>query len=94
MLAPLFLARRAYRQRRLADAARLLPLLGGFLFLLPILWNTQATPAADTGSGGIYLFAVWAGLILAAAVLARMLGRQDEEADAPGGAAEGGRGRG
>ncbi len=34
---PLFLARAPYRRRRLRDAARLLPVVGGFLLLLPLL---------------------------------------------------------
>jgi hypothetical protein len=35
---PVFLARRTYRQRRLADAARMLPLAAGVLMALPLLW--------------------------------------------------------
>ncbi len=92
--APLFLARYAYRHRRLTDAARLLPLLGAFLFLLPVFWRPQETAAADTAPGGLYIFAVWGLLILVAAVLARVLGgREVEEGqDAPvrGGGADNG----
>lgn len=71
--APLFLARRAYRQRRLTDAARLLPLVGLFLFLLPIFWQPARTAAADTAPGGLYIFAVWALLIAAAGAIAARL---------------------
>ncbi len=60
---PLFLARRSYRRRRLRDAARLLPVFGAFLFLLPILWEPAATDQRDTAPDGVYLFAVWAVLI-------------------------------
>ncbi|SPH17445.1 hypothetical protein DEA8626_00967 [Defluviimonas aquaemixtae] len=74
---PRFLARENYRRRRLFDAARLLPLLGLFLFLVPILWQPAATPEPDTARGLIYLFAVWALLIVAAFLLARRLGRTD-----------------
>lgn len=70
---PLFLARRSYRRRRLMDGARLLPLFGAVLVLLPALWQPGATPAPDTGRGGIYLFTVWLLLVLAAAALARGL---------------------
>lgn len=49
MRAPLFLARRAYRQRRLTDAARFLPLLGAFLFLLPIFWQPGETSRPEIG---------------------------------------------
>jgi len=68
--APLFLAKSGYRRRRLADAARLVPVFGGFLICLPILWSPAGTDVRDTAPDGIYLFLVWAGLILAAAALA------------------------
>jgi hypothetical protein len=71
---PLFLERSRYRRRRLGDAARLLPLFGLMLILLPMLWSPDATGAARlTAWEGVYLFVVWAGLILAAAVLSRAL---------------------
>lgn len=38
---PLFLARADYRRRRLRDAARLLPVVGALLMLLPLLWQGQ-----------------------------------------------------
>jgi hypothetical protein len=84
--APLFLARRAYRQRRLADAARLLPLVGAFLFLVPVFWQPAATPVPDTAPGGLYIFAVWALLILAAGLIALRLGPDE----APPGDEDGG----
>jgi hypothetical protein len=77
------LAQRAYRRRRLADAARLLPIGGSFLFLLPVFWRPQETAAADTVWGGLYLFAVWVLLIVAAAAVAWKLGRH-ESADEDG----------
>ena len=81
---PVFLARRSYRMRRLRDGARLLPVAGAFLLLLPILWQPSATDARDTAFDGIYIFAVWAGLIIVAAILSRALGT-GEEAEAPAG---------
>ena len=78
---PLFLARRSYRVRRLRDAARLLPVLGTFLVLLPVLWAPDATATRDTAPDGIYLFAVWAGLVVAAALMARGLGADASEAE-------------
>jgi len=67
--APLFLAREGYRRRRLADMARLLPVLGLALFLLPLLDSEEGlTPAML-----VYLFAAWALLIVATALLARHL---------------------
>jgi hypothetical protein len=70
---PVFLARKGYRARRLTDAARLLPVAGLLLFLLPILWQPAATPAGDTAAGWVYLFSVWAGLIALAFLLSRRL---------------------
>ena len=77
MKRPLFLPRARYRRRRLRDAARLLPVFGAFLILLPILWSPATTQGSDTGPDGIYLFAVWAGLIALAFVLSRPLGGDD-----------------
>ena len=73
---PLFLARAVYRRRRLRDAARLLPVLGLLLVLLPALGHDTSEGHAGTA---IYLFAIWALLILAAAVLAPSLMRADAE---------------
>lgn len=86
--APVFLARRAYRHRRLLDAARLLPFAGLVLFLIPILWQPAATHEADTGRGALYLFGVWAVLILAALILSRQI--VGNEATGSAGAAEAG----
>lgn len=73
-----FLARETYRRRRLIDAMRVLPGLGVFLFLVPILGAGQGV--RSTAWSGIYLFVVWFGLIVGAALLVRALSR------APGGA--------
>jgi hypothetical protein len=83
-LAPLFLERRSYRRRRLSDAARVLPLLGIFLLLMPLLW-VQAEPDSPVGTGETtrYIFAIWSGLIVAAwavsAGFARVGGRDINE---------------
>lgn len=95
---PLFLPRPEYRRRRLVDAARLLPLFGGFLVLLPILWAPAATNARDTAGDGIYLFIIWAVLVCLAAWLAPGLAEAaDDDAevdpdDDVGGARDGGNG--
>jgi len=49
--APLFLARAVYRKRRLRDAARLLPVLGMFLLLMPGLWRPGAALSGDLRGG-------------------------------------------
>ena len=85
-LAPLFLAKSGYRSRRLSDAARLLPVLGLFLLVLPAFWSTpQADGAAQTTTAqvGVYIFAVWAGLIGVAAALSRRLPKRDPTVPAP-----------
>lgn len=82
---PLFLARPTYRRRRIMDAARLVPVAGVFLVLLPVLWlGGPADAPARTARVGVYLFAVWALLIVAAAIIAAALGGpEDEDGPAP-----------
>ena len=70
----MFLARGTYRRRRLVDAARALPFVGVFLFVLPVLWGGEAP--VRTAWGGIYVFAVWAALIVAAGLLSHLLIRR------------------
>lgn len=74
----IFLARRSYRRRRVADAARLLPLAGGILLCVPLLWQ-GAEGGARTVGAMIYVFGLWALLVVVSAVLSRHL-RDDEEA--------------
>lgn len=79
---PLFLARAPYRRRRLRDAARLLPVVGAFLLLLPLLWAPDSRMSLSSGDV-IYFFLVWLGLIGLAAAFAPGLrggdGADDEE---------------
>lgn len=82
MKRPLFLAPQTYRQRRLRDAARILPVLAAFLLILPMLWGDDASDIRQTSSDGIYLFVVWLLLIAAAALLARRLSSEPDSADA------------
>lgn len=70
---PLFLARQSYRLRRLMDAARLLPILGFFVFLWPILWGPDPNAGHATALNAVYLFVAWPGLILCAFAIARVL---------------------
>ncbi|MCF6234605.1 MAG: hypothetical protein L3J36_16135 [Rhodobacteraceae bacterium] len=63
----LFLERQSYRRRRLVDVARLLPLLGVLLLLVPLLWQGKGEGLETPISTAItYVFAVWALLILGA----------------------------
>lgn len=79
---PVFLARSSYRQRRLRDAARVLPLVGVVAFLIPLLWlrRAGAEPAA-TSSVLLYLFGCWLLLIVATFVLSRRIRADDGAAD-------------
>ncbi len=83
--APLFLARAVYRKRRLRDAARLVPVLGVFLLLMPGLWSVDAPGTPTTGAQNwVYILGVWAGLIVIAACLAPGLAASDTSADEDG----------
>lgn len=78
---PLFLARAPYRRRRLRDASRLLPVLGLFLLLLPLLWAPKARTSLQAADV-VYFFVVWLVLIALAAAFAPGLRRSDS-ADGP-----------
>lgn len=68
-----FLERKSYRQRRMVDAARLLPFAGVVGFVMPLIWPTDVSTGAETARGGLYLFAVWFALIAVAFLLSRSL---------------------
>lgn len=71
---PLFLGRGSYRQRRLADAARALPLVGAVMMMLPLVWPRAEEAETITTSGAmIYVFGCWLLLVFAAQALARRL---------------------
>lgn len=78
---PMFVGRRTYRRRRMADAAALLPVLGALLLLMPLLW-TGGPEGARTSTVMIYLFVVWGGLAVLSAVVSRHL-RPDPFEDTP-----------
>ena len=78
---PLFLARGSYRQRRLADAARVLPILGGVLLMLPLLWPRSGADVPPTSSAMYYVFGCWSLLVVASLVLARWLDPAVTETD-------------
>ncbi len=86
MKTPLFLERQNYRRRRFNDMARLLPVLGLLLFLVPLLGGRGGNAQISTLL--VYLFGVWALLIVFAAILARQLypaDTPDQGADPDGG---------
>jgi len=79
---PLFLGRDTYRLRRWSDAGRLLPVVGGILWMLPLMW-----PRGGTGNAVAltYVFLVWAGLVIAALVITPRAARagDPENIDSP-----------
>lgn len=64
---PLFLERRSYRQRRLMDAARLMPILGATLWAVPLLWGDGGADDAgarmSNSNAMVYIFGVWVVLV-------------------------------
>ncbi|MDO5632519.1 MAG: hypothetical protein Q4G22_11865 [Paracoccus sp. (in: a-proteobacteria)] len=71
---PLFLENAAYRRRRLRDAARVLPVLAFLAVMLPV-WLIP--DSASFAGGTIWFFVLWAGLVVAIALLHRALIRAD-----------------
>ena len=59
------------RQRRVLDAANLLPLLAIVLMLIPVLWAAGRA----TSSALVYVFSVWIALICLSGILSRSLAR-------------------
>jgi hypothetical protein len=75
---PVFLGRESYRQRRIRDAARMTPVIGAVLWAVPLLWERGTADGVRTSQALIYIFAVWALLIVIALVLSRLL-RPDQD---------------
>ncbi len=77
-----FLERRAYRQRRMADAARMLPVFGVVLFYLPLLWAISGGQGRATTYVMSFLFLAWLVLLIAAALISSRLPSGAETDDA------------
>ena len=79
---PVFLPEGRYRQKRVRDAAQLLPVLGVALLLVPLLWTPSDAPGGVGNAAALlYVFGVWAGLIAGAFGLARALRPDEGEED-------------
>jgi hypothetical protein len=63
---PVFLERKSYRQRRLMDAVRLLPLLGLALWMVPLMWSVpQETGEPMPIRAALqYIFGIWTLMVL------------------------------
>lgn len=69
----LFLERKSYRQRRVRDAARLMPFLGALLWGVPVLWAPPGPYGISTSKAMLYIFGVWLGLVVISLALSRWL---------------------
>lgn len=75
---PLFLERETYRRSRLADAARLLPVLGAVLLMFPdLILSDNVAAQSATAPWLVYFFAAWAVLIGLAFALSRKLAAEN-----------------
>ncbi|SEO15940.1 hypothetical protein SAMN04490248_10255 [Salinihabitans flavidus] len=77
----LFLERRSYRRRRLTDMIRALPVVGALLWAVPLLWPLEGEGTVRTSDAIIYIFSVWAGLIVVSALLTRLMPRGEGRTD-------------
>lgn len=68
-----FHEKRTYRQRRVMDAAKVLPVLAIFLWCVPLVWPQSGDGAVSSATALIYIFAVWAVLIVVTWGLSRAL---------------------
>ena len=76
---PLFLEKAHYRRSRAIDAARILPIAGFVLLLLPILWT--GNERIGITHAALFVLGLWALLIVLAFWLGRLL--RDPHAPAP-----------
>lgn len=68
--------KRSYRRRRMADAARMLPVFGVAFWAIPLLWS-GAQDRTSTTSAMLYIFGIWALLAATSAAISRYLRPQD-----------------
>ena len=85
-----FLEHQSYRRNRLADAARLFPVIGAAVLSVPLLWPSADSAEVLTGeidavpmsTAILYIFGTWAGLI-ALSVVFGMAARRWGQPDGP-----------
>ena len=65
---PVFLEKASYRRRRIVDAVRLLPVIGGLLWAVPLLWTDGDLRIS---AALLYVFGIWVLLVIAASIFAR-----------------------
>lgn len=74
-----FHERRTYRRRRVMDAARVAPLLALILWMIPLIWPQTGDGTVSSATALIYIFLVWAGVILLTWGISRLLADEVDE---------------
>lgn len=74
-----FHERRTYRKRRVMDAARVTPVLALILWIIPMIWPQEGDGSVSSATALIYIFFVWAGIILLTWGLSRLLADVPDE---------------
>ena len=77
----LFVEKRTYRRRRMADAARLLPVFGVAFLSIPLLWSRTGEGNTSTTSAMLYIFGIWALLAAVSAAISRHLRPEESDDD-------------
>lgn len=76
----LFVQPQNYRVRRMVDGLRILPLVGAFLIVMPLFWGSAGS-AVKSSAVMLYLFGVWAVLILLNFVITCRIGKERDWLD-------------
>ncbi|KQB95366.1 hypothetical protein AL073_16045 [Loktanella sp. 1ANDIMAR09] len=71
----------SYRQRRVRDAAKLVPVFGAVLLMIPLTWQDDAQGAKTNASALVYIFGVWIILIGLTAVLSGLIRSNPQQVD-------------
>lgn len=79
----LFVERETYRKRRMIDAARVLPIVGVALLLLPVLWRSPEGLGLPTTYLMGYIFGIWLILTVGAAGLSSYIASMPEADEDP-----------
>jgi hypothetical protein len=80
---PLSTDRSQSTQRKKRDLAALLPIIGALFFISPFVSTLSPSEEANVTGTAIYIFSIWALLIICAFFLSRLLrtGKHDEIRD-------------
>lgn len=76
----LFLERKSYRQRRLRDAVRMLPVFGIVLWFIPVMWTQGGETSTTNADAMLFIFGGWMLLIVLCGVITRAMRTDDDGA--------------